>query len=70
MSPASVQAVLDDLAELERDLVTGAAALRIQRHFRGWQCRRRVAWDPNTTTGRGLILMSFRRMPPLTGVRD
>ena len=41
-------------------LIRNAAATRIQKHFRGWQTRMKVAWDVNSAVGRGLEMLRIR----------
>ena len=61
VSLSKVQDLLDQLYDQETWARRNAAALRVQRVFRGWACRKALAWNPNTAVGEGLLLMRFRR---------
>lgn len=60
ISKSGVQWILNSLHCRENRLLS-AYALVIQRHYRGWIVRKRIAWDINTTIGYGLKMMEIRR---------
>lgn len=62
--PEVVQSILDQLQEREAQLERSLheqAALRIQKHFRGWRCRRLNAFNPHTDIGAWLLRLSFHK---------
>lgn len=58
ISVDSIQLILDGLHEQERV----ACATMIQKHFRGWQARKSIAWNPNCKVGYGLEQMKFHKL--------
>jgi hypothetical protein len=62
---AEVERLLMTLHTKEQVLdyaVETCAAVRIQKVYRGWICRKKIAWNPNTKIGKGLELLQFRKL--------